>query len=221
MTSRLLPREPTQEMLAAGTAVVTHSHGIMDSYGWMQKYWKAMYDAAPNNEKRENFGSVIGMGTNAQRKASLKQEAERSKVANPASSPEDEEAKWKAHDDATRPSTSDLVARLREFPLFWLNGAAWMQSTQKEPLCLQAAAELERMAAKIVKLETIGREYASLLGQLFVANKERDAALARAEAAEKDAARYRWIQEQGGYVTHADPLRSNIAIDAVIAADGK
>jgi len=42
----------------------------------------------------------------------------------------------------------------------------------------------------------------------------------RLEAAEKDAARYQWLRECGGYVTHSDPEKCDAAIDAASAGDG-
>lgn len=49
---------------------------------------------------------------------------------------------------------TDICERLREFPAFFRNGAHWLQSTNKEPLCLEAADEIERLRAQVAE----GRE---------------------------------------------------------------
>jgi hypothetical protein len=45
-----------------------------------------------------------------------------------------------------------LIARLRKFPMFYLNGAHWMNSGQPDPLCTEAADTLSAQQQEIERL---------------------------------------------------------------------
>jgi hypothetical protein len=46
-------------------------------------------------------------------------------------------------------SVAELIARLREFPMFVRNGALWLMTTSFDPTCLEAAAALEALQEEI------------------------------------------------------------------------
>lgn len=72
-----------------------------------------------------------------------------------------------------------------------------------------ARAEIERLQAQLAALAEAGTGYSQ---------QTVDAITKEREALRKDAARYRWLNSQGGYVTYADPETNDAYIDAALAA---
>lgn len=143
-----------------------------------------------------------------------------------------------------QPEGTPLIERLRTMKNFWLNGAAWMMSTEPAPLGIEAADridELEILNNGHQRLATQYRERAeaaeaenqSLREQLEAALLAdahsrgiidvRDAAL---RGAELDAARYRWLRRFDHFAIVDSMLNTteyntlDTAIDAAIAGEG-
>ena len=41
--------------------------------------------------------------------------------------------------------SKELISKLRSFPMFFKNGVGWLPSTDREPICKEAADEIERL----------------------------------------------------------------------------
>lgn len=61
---------------------------------------------------------------------------------------------------------SDIVERLREQADFWLNGTSWCLSPTPNPVCMEAADEIERLRREIAsEREAHGKTTAALRGK--------------------------------------------------------